>query len=60
MEGESTLVSLLLSTNEVDVMSFTELHSAQPVTEPILHEGTSGERGTWVWEGRLLVYAPGL
>lgn len=35
-----------------------ELHSTQPLPQPVLYEGSTGERGPWIWKRWLLVYAP--
>ena len=40
------------------VVSRSELHSPQPLSEPVLHEGPQREGGARVWQGGILVHAP--
>ena len=39
------------------LISPTELHPAQLVTQPVLYEGSQREGRAWIWQGGLLVHA---
>ena len=54
-----------MASSECDDLLFcccllSELHPAQPLAEPVLHEGSPGKGRPGVRQGRLLVHAPRL